>query len=61
MNKIIPLVIMAAVGCLVSCSGNGDGRKFPPGRVVVDSTEIIVTDSIVPAEPDTVPVAADAR
>ena len=52
---------MAAVGCLVSCSGNGEGHKFPPGRVVVDSTEIIVTDSIVPAAPDTVPVAADAR
>ena len=52
---------MAAVSCLVSCSGNGDGRKFPPGRVVVDSTEIIVTDSIVPVEPDTVPVAEDAR
>lgn len=51
---------MAAMGCLVSCSGNGDGRKFPPGRVVVDSTEIIVTDCQAPAAADTVPFAGNA-
>lgn len=48
MKKITTILAAATLLALASCNGGGNQHRFPPGKVIDDSTEIIVSDSAAP-------------